>query len=474
MYFCRLIVLLSCLSMTGTAYSGMNSAWKTLVKSRGKTENYPAVIKALVDNKLYFSSIPYIKEYLFTTKRVTGKKLGILIDEVISHVGIKQFEYLPESILKRSKIPMLQYIMAKKLFRTGKYKKALSYIGERIPPTHPTKPFALLLEASIQSIRKKYTKSINTYKRCISYSETALRGAHLNRKRQLKINRDYCIVGISRTYFAAGKYQKAHTQYLDLNKRSHIWPEILFEEAWNSFYLRDYNRTLGKLVSYKAPILRYIFNPEVEILTALTYLELCLWDDVQTLVDKFYKKHNRSYKNITSYLKRNKSDYKYYYHLMKAYTKGSRAQSPILNRILSAVSRDPAFLELFDSFYAGKVELERVNNLENRRFKQILNINLKESLLFQRNLIGGYIRRAIFLYRNQLSKSLEDMSYINLEILSRRKDSLYYPEKLMNRTRGDVKHIKRNDKQYFWTFNGEFWADELGDYVFTLKSECSL
>ena len=27
-------------------------------------------------------------------------------------------------------------------------------------------------------------------------------------------------------------------------------------------------------------------------------------------------------------------------------------------------------------------------------------------------------------------------------------------------------------KQYFWNFNGEFWADELGDHVFSLKSEC--
>ena len=32
--------------------------------------------------------------------------------------------------------------------------------------------------------------------------------------------------------------------------------------------------------------------------------------------------------------------------------------------------------------------------------------------------------------------------------------------------------VERNEKQYFWDFNGEFWADELGDYVFALKSEC--
>jgi hypothetical protein len=40
------------------------------------------------------------------------------------------------------------------------------------------------------------------------------------------------------------------------------------------------------------------------------------------------------------------------------------------------------------------------------------------------------------------------------------------------RARGDVAYLRRTDKQYFWTFNGEFWADELGDYVFSLKSEC--
>jgi hypothetical protein len=65
------------------------------------------------------------------------------------------------------------------------------------------------------------------------------------------------------------------------------------------------------------------------------------------------------------------------------------------------------------------------------------------------------------------------MSYIKLEILARKKDQIYQKRRSYGfRSRGDIQNLKRTDKQYFWTFNGEFWADELGDYVFSLKTEC--
>ena len=41
---------------------------------------------------------------------------------------------------------------------------------------------------------------------------------------------------------------------------------------------------------------------------------------------------------------------------------------------------------------------------------------------------------------------------------------------VLKRGRSDV---PRRDYQYFWSFNGEFWNDELGDYVFGLESECT-
>ena len=118
--------------------------------------------------------------------------------------------------------------------------------------------------------------------------------------------------------------------------------------------------------------------------------------------------------------------------------------------------------------------VERLKSLPNDSLKAALNENLRESLSLQRNLIGRYIRGQLQLYSAQVTRSFEDMSYISLEVLSKRKTELYDDVSLREtgRARGNVAHLRRTDKQYFWTFNGEFWADELGDYVFSLKSEC--
>ena len=90
-------------------------------------------------------------------------------------------------------------------------------------------------------------------------------------------------------------------------KSSRIWPEILFEEAWSSYYQKDYNRTLGKLVTYKAPILNYIFNPEIEVLKALSYMKLCLYNDAKTVSDSFWNTYLGPSQALGNYL-RNKGN----------------------------------------------------------------------------------------------------------------------------------------------------------------------
>ena len=459
--------------MSSFASADVNKAWSLLVKSKGSVKYYPSVIDNLVEEKLYFASIPYIKELLTRGKGNHPKQLDILVDKVVTNVGVKQFEVLPTKFLRKSNAPTLKYILAKKYFRQGKYQKALASLNGTIPKNHSAKPFALFLEGSIFSILKKHSSAISAYNECIRSSNSASSYGNENRKRQLNINRDYCIVGKARSNFSTGKYEQANLDYLDLSKSSHIWPEVLFEEAWNSFYMRDYNRTLGKLVTYKAPFLSFIHNPEIDVLRALTYMELCLWKDTLKVVDEFYAVNEAEHAQLKKFLRKHGKDYKYFYLLAKSRLNGKKRGNKLLIRMLSSITRDPSFREMFDFFQTGKDELEIINKLPKSRMKNILKLNLKDALILQRNLVGAYVRKSMHLAWHQVNKTFSDMSYIKLEVLSRRKESLYGSAESMNRGRGDIKNLKRTDKQYFWTFNGEFWADELGDYVFSLKSECT-
>jgi len=451
------------------------SAWEELVRSRGSVSSYPLAVQELLKDDLYFTAIPYLKEYLSSNNKRVSKGVDSLIDRVVTQVGVRQFEVLPNSILARTNADTIQYILAKKLFRSGKYQEALRKLNGTIERDHPAKPFALQLEGSIFALMGKEKSAVAAFQNCIAESKKQMNSASSeNRLRQLSINRDYCIVGIPRAEFAGRSYEDASLSYLELSKDSYVWPEVLFEEAWNSFYLKDYNRTLGKLVTYKAPIMRFVFNPEVEVLQALTYMELCLFDDARSVVDGFYETYQERSLAVKRFLKKYGKNYKYFYLLAKSKRDGKEGGNSLLNQLLDSVLKDAAFLELVESFNIGRDEIEKVKAIRNPRMRKVFISNLRESLLLQRDLIGAYVRKSLHLAMDQLDKSFEGMTYIKLEVLGRAKQKLYFASESESRSRGNVRYIKRNEKQYFWTFNGEFWADELGDYVFSLKSECGL
>jgi hypothetical protein len=65
------------------------------------------------------------------------------------------------------------------------------------------------------------------------------------------------------------------------------------------------------------------------------------------------------------------------------------------------------------------------------------------------------------------------MFNVKLEVISKKKDLVYSNKKLIsNRARGSYENVQRDSKEFFFSFNGAFWADELGDYSFGLKSNC--
>lgn len=461
-----------CLSILVTlplsTFAGVEKATELFKKRRGEVGAYPAIAAELAEDGVYLTSVPLLKEFLVSGG---GDKADEILDRVISHVGVRPFEVLNREALERSSSPMAKFILAKKYFRVGKYHDALAKLAKQIPNESPAKPYSLYIEGAAHSLLGKNSEAQPYYKECIEVSEDSLGDAtDIQERQRLMLNRDYCTVALPRALFAEGKFTDSSFQYLDLPKSSPVWPEILFEEAWSSFYQKDYNRTLGKLVSYKAPVFTHIFNPEIEVLTALTYMELCLWNDTKKAVDDFYEKYQVGSERVRRKVEGMGKDYKAFYQLIEDYNDSkNKSDTDLLNVMLNSISRDGTFLELRKTIEIGKSELAILKGKNSGPFSNLL----KVALLDARDLVGSYVRKRLLTNLYSLDRTLENMSYIKLEVLSRKKAKLYSSTDLNeDGKRGDIKYLQRNDKQYFWSFNGEFWADELGDYVFALKSEC--
>ncbi len=442
------------------------------VAADANLSNYRSTIIELVNDGYYFSVVPWMKDYLVKHNGQLDSGTEAAFDKLISHTGVKVFESLPENVLSRSRSPNIRYILAKRMMKKGKFQNALGEL-KGVSGDHPSYPFIAHMMGTIYGSLNENDSAISAFKDCIRTSDYRMGKVDTTLQReQLEANRDYCVAGVARSQFAQKDYKKAELTYLDIPKDSFVWPEILFEEAWTSYYEKNYNRTLGKLVSYKAPVFDFIFKPEVEVLKSLTYLKMCLYDDAKKTADEFYTGLLSSSKDLRSFLMNHGKNYGYYFSLMADHEAKRPAQSEMIDHILRSVSKDAAFLEMKGGLAGAMHELTKVKQMQNNRTSDSLERNLQTVVEEYRFAIGAYVRAGLVSKYAELYNAFQSMSYIKLEVLALKKDRLYQTETNASGKRGDVKYIERNDKQYFWNFNGEFWADELGDYVFALRSEC--
>lgn len=469
--FHHFVTFIMALLVTASAWAqGLGQAQRTWESSSGAS-SWRKIVIQLVNEGYPFSAVPFMKEYLVQNRSSLDEDLDEAFEKMIVKTGIRPFETLPDNILGASRSSIVRYILAKKHFRKGRWSEALTEVN-RVNANHPVYPFAVHLRAAIYGIQGKASDAENDYRDCVSFSNSRY-NAESNpvKLRQILINRDSCLAGLARASFAKGDYAKADIQYLDIAKSSFVWPEILVEEAWSSYYLKNYNRTLGKLVSYKAPLFDFIFNPEIDVLSALAYMRMCLYEDVNGIVDDFYGKWMEPSKELRNFIVSHGRDYSYYFKLVTTFEQDKVAKDFLMQSMLLSISKDPAWQEMKQAYIDAISEFNRIKDRGNSRFNVELMRNVKEVVNDYQDLLGSYARAQFQDKYNKLSKSFQGMSYIKLEVLSRKKQSLY-EEKSSSGKRGDVKYIERNEKQYFWDFNGEFWADELGDYVFALRSEC--
>ncbi|HXH73776.1 MAG TPA: hypothetical protein VNJ08_02355 [Bacteriovoracaceae bacterium] len=468
--FSKFSLLLTLFS--ASAFGSYEGAEKLYGQGTISLSGYRRTIIELINGGYYYSVVPWMKDFLVKNNAPLDSEMEEALDEMLEHTGVKVFESLPDQILKRSNSANIHYIMGKRLMNREKFREALVELN-RVPVGHSAYPFTSHMKGVVHSALGQNKEAMTDFNDCIRSSDKAAGKANSDSlKSQLEANRDYCLTGMGRVQFAANDFKQAELNYLDISKDSYVWPQILFEEAWTSYYLKNYNRTLGKLVSYKAPVFDFIFKPEIEVLKALTYLKMCLYDDAKKTVDAFYGDLLTPSTDLRRFLLTNGKNYRYYYELVADHESGKTMPLPILDQLLKAIRKDPAFIELKGSMAGAIGEHNQLRKNSNGSMKANLSKNIQTVVDEYRNTMGAYVRSGLTSRYAELYAAFQGMSYIKLEVLAQRKEKLYQSDAQPGQKRGDVQYIQRNDKQYFWTFTGEFWADELGDYVFALRSEC--
>lgn len=432
------------------------------------------IFKELFQSRYYHAAATYLSDYIEKGEQVP-EELTEWVDTLVIKTGHEVFDSVSPKDLVRQNSWALKFVAANKLFKNRNYNGAILAI-QGYPKEHKFASEAFLTLGLSYANMRNILKANKQLDLCSEVANTFAKEAKNERiKRYYTILSEKCIINKGRNYFLEKSYKKALAQYNLIPKTSYTWPYNLMEMAWSHFYLEDYNRVLGLLITYKSPLMTSYFFPEAEYLSAISYLKMCLYDDSSIVIDKYTNHYKTRTKQLKNLLTQHSKSETYFLKLALTDLKKSDKVHPFIRNLITQIRKRIRYSLDVINLKRSILELNVIKKNKNDRFQQELGQRVNSLINWKRRKLNHFVKREMFTFINQIHRFSYELFNVSLEVISNKKDLLYRGQKLSaNRERGSLDNVKREELQHFWSFKGAFWADELGDYSFGLKSNCKV
>lgn len=423
--------------------------------------------------KTYFTSASYMKLYLMQDK-VVSNSAAKLLDAIIRRTNVFPFLDIPFEIL--SSIPYSQnvaFALAKKHFFKKDYANSIVYL-RRIQP----KSFFYL--SSLQHLAGLY-QIIGDFPQAQVYTDKCLAEASkkVNRKIQIFEQKaeyiyDTCQALQARLSYKMGDSAKSLREFKATPLNSYSFPQSTFEVSWIHFAGQDYMRAIGKNLTFQSPIMSDYFIPESELVKTLSYLDLCYYQDGIGVIKHFDKEVKSKVNDFITMFNLRTGDSYPFAKLLTDKTMRERLGDTFFNRMINVIWARPGFQTI--KYYLQRLnnEKELIDRSGSRDDKKAFSLAYRDFLEF----FNDFVKMKMVKMAKNIIKLNNIFTEIELNIYSTVKYGLYDEKNKKtsdskdNFKKFDVKNIKRNSKQYYWNFAGEFWADELGSFIPYLESQC--
>lgn len=459
------------------AHSNFKKAENIFNKSSEDKESQFEIFKELFQSKYYFSSVPFAAEYIIQSKNLNAE-FEKMLEILILKTGTSTFAGIAINDLKKHDSPSISLILGLNYFRAKEYLLAINSL-KNIKLNHRFSPEARMVEGSAYNLINSYSNALVSYDQCIDSAEGHEdKSANEKLQRYFAVLRESCLVHKARILFKQKDFEGAIRLYEKIPKTSYSWPYLLLEKAWSYYYQEDYNRSLGLLTTYRSPLLKSYFFPESEVLTALSYFRLCLYDDTLQTIEQYYTIYKNRSDHLKNILMQHKDSHTFFLKLMFSSLDKVDDKNPYFRNLITQIRKKVKFSVDLVTRKKAVHELKSLRALQAKKNSEFISFLIKEvkhSISWRGKALNHFVKKEMFNFINDIHRFSFEMFNIKLEIMSRKRDLIYKNKKLIaDRSRGDLENVKRNDKQFFWLFQGAFWADELGDYSFGLKSNCEV
>jgi hypothetical protein len=285
-------------------------------------------------------------------------------------------------------------------------------------------------------------------------------------------------LGMARVFYSTGDYETSLKYYSKIERESQRWPQALFESSWAYFQVDGYNKALGNLHSLNSPFFADAYFPEGPILAAVIFFYNCKYDRVEYELGEFEYYYEPLKPEVQTVLD-TYQDPTEMFEFLKQLKSGETDFDPQVYQILNAALDDAQVKRKFELVETVRAELEKIESMPSSWKQSPLGGTLVQDATvaesFALNDAGSLAQQRLERVVTELDDLIRQKGEITFEIARARRGQVEADiragmDVAANTTQEDK--IEVSDEEMYWTFDGEYWKDELGHYVFSINSQC--
>jgi len=363
------------------------------------------------------------------------------------------------------------YYLGIEAFGENKFEKAESYF-DKVPAGSPYHVGAMFHLGVIANLSGRHSQAI-------SYLEKVVDATGRNpRTDQI---RELALINIARVHYETRRYRQSIEFYAQIARDSDYWLEAIWEASWAFFLMQKPNNTLGNIHTIHSPFFENRFFPESYILRAITFLRQCRYDRVRESLKSFRDRYSPVFNDVKAILSKYQDDYKGFFRLVYDYRIGSLNRYRNAWEILDKLSRTDAYREAGDTVRFADREINRLRDYGARWQSTGLQDELRNFLVTKKTAAISDAGRRLYKQATGFYGYLRELSdqtgLIQAEQMLGKVDQLRSQIKVGTAEKkvnfiGGMQELNVAEDLEFWPFEGEYWEDELGGYVYNVDSKC--
>jgi tetratricopeptide (TPR) repeat protein len=366
----------------------------------------------------------------------------------------KVLEKLPPAFIPGSVSALAHYAIGVHYHFIGEDSNAASHLKS----VHPESQFYLkaLFYLGVVATKKK------DYKEAIFYFDKVLDLSRGRRDVSLPLI-ELSKLNLARSVYSSGDIEKSIELYSKFLSSSPHWLTVLLEASWPLMRINDTTVSLGNLHTILSPFYREDLVGEGYVLRATILFSLCKYEEMRKTLSQFFSLYDPVLRAMQGEAAKLGEPEAYYRAL--ATRKG-------LNRaFLNYIRRDEGItndMKVLDLLREERRNIARYSRNEQMKRMAVIIDEAQKTLS---NEIGAVLQRLHKRKLAELVEQREQANYLKVEIATGEKELIEGQKGLPPKRIVDVE-TSVSEGYHFWPFDGEYWEDELGAFVYTTESSC--